>query len=247
MSPKARPAFSATLSQRRPPRAANFFQAFSKFFANFRRFSASFSKFLFGGFGGFQRVKGQKICETVAFRSSPNFCPPLRGKFSHKEPLPPTAAADGRGGSRCQTAEMHSTTDFEKQKDICDCRHLRLLLLGDGGRPSRRGWRSLGDGAPRKQRVVRRGDDDREARQAGALPLWAESSHSFRLLENDRYLGFQLSLRNLLLDQHVVIGADISFRSSQTPSEPGLQRIYSLPIIARTCSSGADEARKMPE
>ena len=42
----------------RPP---NFFQAFSKLFANFRGFSASFSKFLFGGFGEFQRVSRQKI------------------------------------------------------------------------------------------------------------------------------------------------------------------------------------------
>ena len=55
------PLFLATLSQRRPPRAANFFQAFSKLFANFRVFSASFSKLSFGGFGGFQRLRGQKI------------------------------------------------------------------------------------------------------------------------------------------------------------------------------------------
>ena len=58
-----------------------FFQAFSKLLANFRGFFASFSKFSFGGFGEFQRVRGKKFGDR-AFRVSPNFFAPARLEFS---------------------------------------------------------------------------------------------------------------------------------------------------------------------
>ena len=179
MSAKARPAFSATLPSELTASGCKFFQAFSKLspnfsklFANFRGFSPSFSKFLFGGFVGFQRLKGQKILETWSFRVSPNFCP----RRMRKRPPPPVAGVDGRAVLMCQTAELQSTTYFEKQKDICG------FLLG--GRPlvlalrpalllvvGRRGSRRLFAAAMATAKRVR---PERRS-------LWAESCRSCRV------------------------------------------------------------------
>jgi hypothetical protein len=60
---------------------------------------------------------------------------------------------------------MHFATDFEKQKVICG-------FCCWGTAADARADAVFGDGPPRERPVVRRGDHDREARQAGALPLW---------------------------------------------------------------------------
>ena len=85
MSPKARPAFSAALSHRRPPRGTDFFQAFP---------------FFLGGFMGFQRVREQKNWRP-GFSGFAKSCLAPRGKFSRKKPLPPVA---GRRGGRTRGA-----------------------------------------------------------------------------------------------------------------------------------------------
>ena len=76
---------------------ANFFQAFSKPFANFCVFSASFSKILFGGFGEFQGLRGQKIWRPPFSRFSKFLSPAVGGNFfraAHRRP----PRADARRG-----------------------------------------------------------------------------------------------------------------------------------------------------
>ena len=79
-----------------------------------------------------------RLAEQLAIATNnPAFCHRFIMEYVlRKEPLPPAAGTDGRGGSRCQTAELHPTTDFEKQKDICD--FLEFCCWDNGGRASRR-------------------------------------------------------------------------------------------------------------
>ena len=69
---------------------------FSKVFANFRAFSPSFSKFLFGGFGEFQRLKGQKICRQGFSVFSKFLSPAAEEIFAQGTPAA-GRWADGRG------------------------------------------------------------------------------------------------------------------------------------------------------
>ena len=95
-----------------------FFQAFSKLFANFRVFSASFSKLSFGGFGGFQRLRGQKIWRAPFSVFSKFFVPTGDGIFRKGGAPAPIVGADEAEVLICQTAQAHPTTRCEKQKEI---------------------------------------------------------------------------------------------------------------------------------
>ena len=97
---------------------ANFFQAFSKLFANFRGFSPSFSKFLFGGFGEFQRVRGQKIWRQGFSVFSKFLSPPRRGIFAQGSP---TGRRSGRRRSSRFVKQLEFTLPeiVKKQKAVC--------------------------------------------------------------------------------------------------------------------------------
>ena len=112
---------SATLSRRQPLPAASLLQTFSKLFPNFLQifgcFLQAFPNFCLAVLGNFKGLGAENL-ETGLFGFFQIFVPRCGELFAQRT-APAVRWADGGGGSRCQTAETHPTTDFEKQKDFC--------------------------------------------------------------------------------------------------------------------------------
>jgi hypothetical protein len=105
-------------------------QAFPNFLQIFAVFLQTFPNFCLAVLWDFKALGGKKFGERP-FRFSPNFCPPLRGKFSRKGSPHAAARVDRSEVLICQTTEMQSTTYFEKQKELFVIdRPFRLLWLG---------------------------------------------------------------------------------------------------------------------
>ena len=109
-------------SSSRSSKPPNFFQAFSKLFANFRAFSASFSKFSFGGFGTFQRLRWQKILRAAFLRFSKFFALPRAAKDRawRRGNAGRTLVEDeeARFSASMSKSKSQCSTLFENQKDI---------------------------------------------------------------------------------------------------------------------------------
>jgi hypothetical protein len=87
-------------------------------------FSASFSKFLFGGFGEFQRVTRQKIWRGP-FSVFSKFLSAAAGAIFAQEPT--LAGRQGNGGVDFDFKQLEYSVSWllKKQNDFCDfcCRH----------------------------------------------------------------------------------------------------------------------------